>query len=55
MIKVGSDSALDVYSEASPIGAAILGKSEGETTSYETPNGREMTVEIVKVETYTGQ
>lgn len=53
--ELASDSSLDVYSEASPIGAAILGKSEGETTSYETPNGREMTVEIVKVETYTGQ
>ncbi len=52
-IAVGSE--LDVYSEASPLGAAILGRKEGEKTSYAAPNGREITVEIVKVETYTGQ
>ncbi|MFE7844423.1 transcription elongation factor GreA [Microbacterium sp. NPDC057407] len=52
-IAVGSE--LDVYSEASPLGAAILGRKEGEKTSYTAPNGREITVEIVKVETYTGQ
>ena len=45
--ELASDSSLDVYSEASPIGAAILGKSEGDTTSYATPNGREMPVEII--------
>ena len=52
-IAVGSE--LDVYSEASPLGAAILGRKEGEKTSYTAPNGREITVEIVKVETYNGQ
>jgi len=53
--ELSADSALDVYSEASPIGAAILGRSEGEKTSYETPNGREIPVEILKVETYAGE
>lgn len=52
-IAVGSE--LDVYSEASPLGAAILGLKEGEKTSYTAPNGREISVEVVKVETYSGQ
>jgi transcription elongation factor GreA len=52
-IAVGSE--LDVYSEASPLGAAILGLKEGEKGSYTAPNGREITVEVLKVETYTGQ
>jgi transcription elongation factor GreA len=52
-IAVGSE--LDVYSEASPLGSAILGLKEGEKTTYTAPNGREIAVEVVKVETYTGQ
>ncbi|MCI1020292.1 transcription elongation factor GreA [Microbacterium sp. C5A9] len=48
----GSD--LDVYSEASPLGQAILGLKVGEKSSYEAPNGRSISVEIVNVETYTG-
>lgn len=51
-IAVGSD--IDVYSEASPLGEAILGLKEREKTSYTAPNGREIAVEIIKVETYTG-
>jgi transcription elongation factor GreA len=53
--EIAADSELDVYSEASPLGAAILGLSEGEKTAYTAPNGREISVEIVKVETYSGQ
>ncbi|GEP46811.1 transcription elongation factor GreA [Microbacterium saccharophilum] len=53
--EIASVSDLDVYSEASPLGAAILGLKEGEKTSYTAPNGREIAVEVVKVETYTGQ
>ncbi|KRA23871.1 transcription elongation factor GreA [Microbacterium sp. Root61] len=51
-IGVGTD--LDVYSEASPLGSAILGLKVGEKTSYTAPNGREIAVEIVKVDTYLG-
>jgi len=51
-IGVGTD--LDVYSEASPLGAAILGLKVGEKTSYTAPNGREIAVEIVKVDTFQG-
>ncbi len=53
--EIAANSELDVYSEASPLGAAILGLEEGAKTSYTAPNGREITVEIVKVETYAGQ
>ena len=43
------DSAIDhtVYSPESPLGSAILGKSKGDTASYEAPNGKTLTVEIV--------
>ena len=53
--EIAADSELDVYSEASPLGAAILGLKEGEKTSYQAPNGRSIAVEIIKVETYSGQ
>jgi transcription elongation factor GreA len=49
---VGEDSDLDVYSEGSPLGGAILGHEVGETVSYTAPNGKEITVQIDKVETY---
>ncbi|MEN2740096.1 transcription elongation factor GreA [Microbacterium sp. X-17] len=52
--EIAAETELDVYSEASPLGAAILGLSEGATTSYTAPNGREIAVEVVKVETYSG-
>ncbi len=53
--EIGNASELDVYSEASPLGAAILGLKEGDETSYTAPNGRSIAVEIIKVETYNGQ
>lgn len=53
--EIAANSELDVYSEASPLGAAILGMKVGEKGSYEAPNGRSIAVEIVKVETYAGQ
>lgn len=45
---------LDVYSESSPIGAAVLGLKIGETASYTAPSGKEISVEILDVETYRG-
>ncbi|MFT4235057.1 MAG: transcription elongation factor GreA [Microbacterium sp.] len=45
---------LDVYSEQSPLGSAIIGLKEGEKTSYLAPNGKSIPVEILKVETFTG-
>jgi transcription elongation factor GreA len=42
-----ADSHLDVYSEKSPLGAAINGRKAGETVSYAAPNGKDVDVEIV--------
>ena len=52
--EIAGDSDLDVYSEQSPLGLAITGRKVGDSTSYVAPNGREITVEILKVETYEG-
>ena len=52
--EIAGDSDLDVYSERSPLGEAISGLKVGEKTSYTAPNGREITVEVLKVETYEG-
>jgi transcription elongation factor GreA len=38
---------IEVYSEKSPLGAAILGKRAGDTATYETPSGKQLSVEIV--------
>ena len=43
---------LDVYSENSPLGAAVLGKKIGEIVSYIAPNKREITVSILQAEFY---
>ena len=37
-----SDSDLEVYSEKSPLGAAIIGKKVGDTASYAAPNGKSL-------------
>jgi transcription elongation factor GreA len=52
--EIAGASDLDVYSEQSPLGAAIIGLKVGATTSYTAPNGKEITVSISKVETFTG-
>lgn len=43
---------IDVYSLKSPLGAAINGKKVGDTASYQAPNGRTITVEIVSAKPY---
>ena len=43
---------LDVYSEKSPLGAAVMGAEIGATVSYTAPNGREITVDIKSAEFY---
>ena len=45
---------LDVYSEQSPLGAAINGMKVGEKGSYQAPNGKTIPVEIIAVDTFTG-
>ncbi|MFC4224993.1 transcription elongation factor GreA [Lysinibacter cavernae] len=53
--EIAGNSDLDVYSENSPLGEAILGLKVGDSTSYTAPNGKEIPVSIIKVETYNGQ
>lgn len=48
----GSD--LDVYSAESPLGAAILGLKVGDESSYAAPNGNQIEVKILSVDTYAG-
>ena len=50
--EIAGDSDLHVYSEQSPLGVAIIGHKQGETTKYTAPTGKEITVEILKVEIY---
>lgn len=52
--EIGGDSDIDVYSEQSPLGAAINGKEIGETASYEAPNGAVVDVSIIAAEPFTG-
>jgi transcription elongation factor GreA len=53
--EIAGDSELDVFSERSPLGAAIIGLKVGAKTSYTAPNGREIPVEVTRVETWGGQ
>jgi transcription elongation factor GreA len=43
---------LSVYSEKSPLGAAVMGAKIGETVSYTAPNGKEIKVEIKDAKPY---
>ncbi len=43
---------IEVYSPTSPLGSAVLGKRIGESATYQLANGKDMSVEIVKVEPY---
>lgn len=52
--EIAGNSDLDVYSEQSPLGEAIIGLEVGASTSYTAPNGKQITVQISKVETFTG-
>src|ERR1700689_3201282 len=49
-----SGSPIDVYSPKSPLGEAISGKKVGETATYNLPNGRAATVEILEAVPYGG-
>ncbi len=45
---------LEVFSESSPLGAAIHGASTGDTVTYTAPNGRDVEVHISSVTPYKG-
>lgn len=50
---LGLDDSLDVqvFSPQSPLGAALIGHKEGDSTSYVAPNGSTINVTVLKVET----
>ncbi|KAA9394623.1 transcription elongation factor GreA [Kocuria coralli] len=48
------DSDMEVFSDHSPIGAAIKGHKAGENVSYQAPNGKEIAVEILEVKPFHG-
>ncbi|MBW8171942.1 transcription elongation factor GreA [Ornithinimicrobium sp. Arc0846-15] len=50
---LGTNDTLDVYSEGSPLGAAILGQKVDSTVSYDAPNGKSIEVKILNSEAYT--
>ena len=45
--EVAGDTDLDVYSESSPLGAAIVGHKVGDSATYSAPNGRKIPVKIL--------
>jgi transcription elongation factor GreA len=45
---------IEVYSEKSPMGAAILGKTKGDKTTYTAPSGKDIPVEVIDIEPFVG-
>ena len=45
---------IPVYSANSPLGLALTGAEVGESVTYQLPNGRSMTVELLAAEPYRG-
>jgi transcription elongation factor GreA len=50
--EVAGDTELDVYSEMSPLGAAIVGHKVGESATYTAPNGKRIPVKILAAEPF---
>ncbi|HEY9493733.1 MAG TPA: transcription elongation factor GreA [Intrasporangium sp.] len=48
-----ADGDLQVFSEKSPMGAAVNGKAVGDMTSYEAPTGKTIEVKILEAKPYT--
>ena len=44
---------MDVYSEKSPLGAAVMGAKIGEEKSYTAPNGKNITVKVLNAEIFS--
>ena len=52
--EVAGGTDLDVFSDRSPLGAAIVGKKAGDATSYQAPSGATVPVEVVAAKPYAG-
>ncbi len=47
LLSMDSSVDIDIYSPSSPLGMAVAGKRKGDSVTYEAPNGKDITVEIV--------
>ena len=47
-----TDDSMQVYSEKSPIGAAVNGKKVGDTATYAAPNGKQIEVKVIATSPY---
>ncbi|MGI4895272.1 MAG: transcription elongation factor GreA [Janthinobacterium lividum] len=52
--EVGDGAGLDVYSERSPLGAAILGRLPGAEVTYTAPSGAVVPVKVLGAKPFTG-
>ena len=52
--EVAGDTDLEVYSEKSPLGSAILGHKIGDSTAFSAPNGKSIPVKILGAKPYGG-
>jgi transcription elongation factor GreA len=52
--EIAGDSDLEVYSEKSPLGAAINGKQVGDKASYKAPNGKVIQVSVKAAKPHGG-
>ena len=50
--EIAGTTGLTVYSPESALGSAIMGSKPGATVTYQAPNGRDITVEVVAVEPF---
>lgn len=50
--ELAGDADVEVFSEKSPLGAAVNGAKVGSTVSYEAPNGKTIQVEIKSAEAF---
>ena len=49
-----TDDSMHVFSEKSPIGAAVNGAKVGDVVSYEAPNGKSVEVKVLATKPYDG-
>ena len=52
--EVAASEDIEVYSERSPLGKALLGRKVGEKTTYTAPNGKEIPVTVLAAKPFTG-
>lgn len=49
-----ADDKLEVYSEKSPLGSAIIGHQAGDDATYTAPNGKQLKVKVLSAKPYDG-